>query len=76
MKAIISITNLVVDVENLKDFDLVLRNCTEQQQYDYKDGDYVYYVRPITNDPITVKLLPDDAYEAQKLVYKLKQDQK
>lgn len=76
MKAVISIANLVIPVENLAKFDELLSGGLEQHGYDYNNGDYVYYVKPFTNDPITVKLLPEDVYEAQKLVHKLKTEAK
>ena len=76
MKAVININNLVIPVENLAKFDELLRGGLEQQAYDYNNGDYVYYVRPAGADPISVKLLPEDVYEAQKLVHKLKTEGK
>lgn len=76
MKAVISISNLVIPVENLKDFDLLLAGAIEMQAYDYNNGECAYYVRPCNNDPLSIKLLTEDTYEAQKLIWKLKEEAK
>lgn len=76
MKAIISINNLVIPVENLAKFDELLASALEIQAYDYNAGDYTYYIKPAGNEAVQCKLLPEDLYEAQKLVFKLKKEGK
>ena len=76
MKLVISVNNLVIDAENLPALDALLAGATEQQNYDYNSGNYVYYLHPaVVRDVFTVNLLPDDLAEAQRLVWKLKQDE-
>lgn len=75
MKAVISITNMVVDTDNLRHLELLLQGGVEKQGYDYKSGgNSVYYIRP-ADQSLTINLLTDELYEAQKLVWKLKSEQ-
>lgn len=74
MKAIINLNNLVLDVKRLDLLNKLLEGA-ERQDYDYKQGGSVYYIKPLDHNGITVSLLPDDLAETQRLVWKLKQEE-
>lgn len=74
MKAIVNLGNLVIDVKNLPHLEKLLLGA-DKQDYDYKDNKCIYHIKPLDPAGISVTLLPDDLYEAQCLIYKLKQEQ-
>lgn len=73
MKAIINLGNIAVDIKNLELLNKLLANA-EKQDYDYVDGKCNYYLRPMPSEGINIQLIPDDLADAQRLVWKLKQD--
>lgn len=72
MKAILTINNLVIPVENLAKFEELLAGGIDVQAYDYNGGDHSYYIRPAGNEALIIRLLTDEMCEAQRLVWKLK----
>lgn len=73
MKAVINLNNLVIDTKHLDLLEEIL-DSAERQDYDYAANKCNYYIRPIPIEGFSINLIPNDLYEAQKLVWKLKQD--
>lgn len=76
MKVIINMSNLVIDSKNLKHLDALLADAVGSQDYDYNNGDYLYYIRPMAVGGISATMLTDEVCAAQQLVWKLKQEDK
>lgn len=73
MKAIINLSGIVFDTKNLDALMKVLEGA-EKQDYDWNNGVSTYYIKPMPHEGLTISVLPDDLVEAQRLVWKLKQE--
>jgi len=75
MKAVINLGNIVIDTKNLDLLEKLLAGA-EKQDYDYTNGASVYYIKPIPSEGISIQVIPNDLVEAQRLIWKLKQESK
>ena len=73
MKAVINLGNLVIDTKNLDLLEKLLIGA-ERQDYDYTSGKSVYYIKPLPAEGISIQIIPNDLVEAQRLIWKLKQE--
>lgn len=74
MKVIVNLSNLVIESDNLKHLEALLDGCIGRQDYDYNNGDYLYYIKPMEATGINTTLLPDDVCVVQQLAWKMKQE--
>ena len=73
MKAVINLGNLVIDTKNLDILEKLI-NGAERQDYDYVDSKCVYHIKPLPSEGISIQIIPNDLADAQRLVWKLKQE--
>ena len=73
MKAVINLGSLVIDTKNLDLLEKLLLGA-ERQDYDYNSSKSVYYIKPMPSEGISIQVIPSDLVEAQRLVWKLKQE--
>lgn len=67
MKVVINLSNIVIDIKNLAMLDKLLEGA-EKQDYDYTDGQAIYYIHDLPQGMINSNLIPNDLYAAQKLL--------
>ncbi len=74
MKVVIEVGTIVIDMKNLAAFEKFVEGA-ERRDYDYNNG-YAYYIRPLEADGMRITAITEDKYQAEKLVWKLKEEEK
>lgn len=74
MKVVIEVGTIVIDMKNMATFEKFVEGA-ERREYDYNEG-YNYHIKPMEADGLRMTAITEDKYQAEKLVWKLKEEAK
>ena len=73
MKVVIEVGTIVIDMKNMAAFEKFVEGA-ERRDYDYNNG-YVHHIKPLEADGMRITAITEDKYQAEKLVWKLKEEE-
>ncbi len=73
MKVVIEVGTIVIDMKNMAAFEKFVEGA-ERRDYDYNNG-YTHYIKPLEADGMRITAITEDKYQAEKLVWKLKEEE-
>lgn len=73
MKVVIEVGTIVIDMKNLTALEKFVEGA-ERRDYDYANG-YIHYIKPLEADGMRITAITEDKYQAEKLVWKLKEEE-